>query len=199
MTDLDDLLQQFPSQETASNQGFRLFDAQPQQQESTPEQKDLERLEDEIQGIFATRQLFNKALATFLGVVGSGTGIHLFARLGIPALASGTIGGIIIALIFGNALTKIRIEGGKATVDGEFFLALTQVVGVTGSIWMGSRDYRELEGFTKQGKTQFLTEVKNFEVKQAPPDFGRLGLAGFGVVLLIIAIAVLRGGKRNEY
>ncbi len=199
MTNFDDLLQQFPSQETDSNQGFTFFDAHPQQREATPEQKDLERLESEIQGIFASRQLLNKALATFLGVVSSGTGIHLFARLGIPAVATGTIGGIIIALLFGNALTKIRIEQGRPTVDGEFFVALTQALGITGSMWMGSRGYRELSDITRTGKSQFLTEVKDFEVKPPSPDFGRLGLAGIGVVLLLVALALLRGGKRNGY
>ncbi len=64
---------------------------------------------------------------------------------------------------------------------------------------MGSREYRQLSGLTKQGKSQFLTEVKNFEVKPPPPDLGRLGLAGIGLVLLLVAIALLRGGKRNDY
>jgi hypothetical protein len=199
MTNFDDLLQQFPSQETDSNQGFTFFDAHPQQQKPTPEEKDLERLEDEIQGIFASRQRLNQAIATFLGVVGSGTGIHLFARLGIPAIATGTIAGIIIALVFGNVLTKIRIEQGRATVDGEFFLALSQALGVIGSMWMGSSSYRELSDMARTGKSQFLTEVKDFEVKPPSPDFGRLGLAGIGVVLLLVALALLRGGKRNGY
>ncbi len=199
MTNFDDLLQQFPSQETDSNQGFTFFDAHPKQQKPTPEEKDLERLEDEIQGIFASRQVLNKAIATFLGVVGSGTGIHLFARLGIPAIATGTIAGIIIALVFGNVLTKIRIEQGRATVDGEFFLALSQALGVIGSMWMGSSSYRELSDMARTGKSQFLTEVKDFEVKPPSPDFGRLGLAGIGVVLLLVALALLRGGKRNGY
>jgi hypothetical protein len=51
----------------------------------------------------------------------------------------------------------------------------------------------------RTGKSQFLTEVKDFEVKPPSPDFGRLGLAGIGVVLLLVALALLRGGKRNGY
>jgi hypothetical protein len=199
MTNFDELLNSFQPQEVGSNQGFTFFDAQPQQGEPTPEDKDLQRLESEIQGIFSNRQLLNKALATFLWVAGSGTGIHLFARLGIPAIATGTIGGIIIALAFGNALTKIRIEQGRPTIDGDFSLALAQALGVAGAMWLGARDYRQLEDLAKQGKSQFVTEVKNFEVKPTAPDWGRLGLAGVGVLLLVVAIAFLKAGKRNGY
>jgi hypothetical protein len=84
---------------------FNPTHSQPKQ---TPEDKDLQRLESEIQGIFLSRRLLNKAVATLFAVVGSSAGIHLFARLGIPAIASGTIGGIVIAVCLGNALTKIR-------------------------------------------------------------------------------------------
>ncbi len=115
MTNEDELLNSFPPQEVSSNQGFTFFDAQPKQQEPTPLEKDLQRLECDIHSIFLSRRLLNKAIATFCVVVGSSAGIHLFARLGIPALASGTIGGIIIAVCLGNALTKIQIDQGRPT------------------------------------------------------------------------------------
>src|SRR4028119_1433641 len=164
MTNEDELLNSFQPQEVSSNQGFTFFDAQPQQQEPTPEEKDLQRLEGDIHSIFESRRLLNKAIATFCAVVGSSACIHLFARLGIPAIASGTIGGIVIAVCLGNALTKIRIDHGKPTIDSEFSLALAQALAVTGAMWFGSRELRQLQEEARQGKSEFVTEVKNFEL-----------------------------------
>jgi len=199
MTNFDELLNNFQPQEVTSNQGFTFFDAQPKQQEPTPEEKDLQRLEGDIHSIFESRRLLNKAIATFCAVVGSSAGIHLFARLGIPAIASGTLGGIVVAVCLGNALTKIRIYKGRPTIDGEFSLALAQALAVTGAMWIGATEYRQLSNLANQGKSEFTTEVQNFEVKPTTPDLGRLGLAGIGVVLLIVMIALFKGGKRNGY
>jgi hypothetical protein len=199
MTNEDELLNSFQPQEVSSNQDFTFFDAQPKQQESAPEEKDLQRLEGDIHSIFESRQLLNKAIATFCAVVGSSAGIHLFARLGIPAVASGTIGGIVIAVCLGNALTKVRIDQGRPTIDSEFSLALAQALAVTGAMWVGAREYRQLSNLARQGRTEFSTEVQNFEIKPTTPDLGRLGLAGIGVVLLIVTIAFLKGSKRNGY
>jgi hypothetical protein len=199
MTNFDELLNNFQSQEVSSNQGFTFFDAQPKQQEPTPEEKDLQRLEGDIHSIFESRRLLNKAIATIVAVVGSSAGIHLFARLGIPTIASGTLGGIVIAVCLGNALTKIRIDQGRPTIDGEFSLALAQALAVTGAMWFGSRDYLALSDLAHQGKSEFLTEVQNFEQKPQSPDFGWLGIAGIGVVVLLGVIALLKGGKRNGY
>jgi hypothetical protein len=199
MTNEDELLNHFQSQQSSQNQGFTFFDAQPKQQESTPSEKDLQRLEGDIHSIFLSRRLLNKAIATLVAVVGSSAGIHLFARLGIPALASGTIGGIVIAVCLGNALTKVRIDQGRPSIDGEFSLALAQALGVTGAMWFGSSEYRQLSDKASQGRTEFSTEVQNFEIKPTTPDLGRLGLAGIGVLVLLGAIAFLMGGKRNGY
>jgi hypothetical protein len=199
MTNFDELLNNFQPQEASENQGFTFFDAQPKQQEPTPEEKDLQRLEGDIHSIFESRRLLNKAIATFSAVAGSSAGIHLFARLGIPALASGTLGGIVIAVCLGNALTKIRIEQGRPTIDSEFSLALAQALAVTGAMWVGASEYRQLSDLANKGRTEFVTEVQNFELKPQSPDFGRLGLAGIGVLLLVVAIAFLKGGKRNGY
>jgi hypothetical protein len=199
MTNEDELLNSFPPQEVSSNQGFTFFDAQPQQQEPTPLEKDLQRLEGDIHSIFESRRLLNKAIATLVAVVGSSAGIHLFARLGIPALASGTIGGIVIAVCLGNALTKIRIDQGRPTIDSEFSLALAQALAVTGAMWVGARELRQLQDEARQGKSEFVTEVKNFELLPQSPDLARLGLVGIGVLLLIVVLAFLKGGKRNGY
>jgi hypothetical protein len=199
MTNEDELLNNFQPQEVSSNQGFTFFDAQPQQQEPTPLEKDLQRLEGDIHSIFESRRLLNKAIATFCAVVGSSAGIHLFARLGIPAIASGTLGGIVIAVCLGNVLTKIRIDQGRPTIDSEFSLALAQALAVTGAMWVGARELRQLSDKASQGRTEFVTEVKNFELLPQSPDFARLGLVGIGVLLLIVVLAFLKGGKRNGY
>ena len=199
MTNFDELLNSFQSQQSSQQQGFTFFDAQPKQQEPTPEEKDLQRLEGDIHSIFESRRLLNKAIATLTAVVGSSAGIHLFARLGIPAVASGTIGGIVIAVCLGNALTKVRIDQGRPTIDSEFSLALAQALAVTGAMWVGTRDYRQLSDKANQGKSEFMTEVQSFELKPQSPDFGWLGIAGIGVVLMLVAIALLKGSKRSGY
>jgi hypothetical protein len=195
MSNFEELLNGFATQQP-DRWTFNPTHSQPKQ---TPEDKDLQRLESEIHSIFESRRLLNKALATLFAVVGSSAGIHLFARLGIPAIASGTIGGIVIAVCLGNALTKIRIDQGRPTIDSEFSLALAQALAVTGAMWVGARDYRQLSDEARQGRSEFLTEVQNFELKPKAPDFGRLGLAGIGVLLLLFAIALLKGSNRNGY
>lgn len=199
MTNFDELLNSFQSQQSDQQQGFTFFDAQPQQREATPEEKDLQRLEGDIHSIFESRRLLNKAIATFCAVVGSSAGIHLFARLGIPAIASGTIGGIVIAVCLGNALTKVRIDQGRPHIDGEFCLAMAQALGITGSMWFGSSECRQLSDLASQGKSEFMTEVQNFELKPKAPDFGWLGIAGIGVVLMLVVIAFLKGSNRSGY
>jgi hypothetical protein len=98
----------------------------------------------------------------------------------------------------GNALTKVRIDQGRPTIDGEFSLALAQALAVTGAMWIGASEYRQLSDLASQGRTEFSTEVQNFELKPQSPNFGWLGIAGIAVVLLG-AIAFLKGGKRNGY
>ena len=199
MTNFDELLNSFQSQETVQQDSvIDFFNPVPEQREPTPEERDLDRLEGDIREIFGTRQFINKVLAGLLGVIGSSAGIHLFARLGIPAIASSTLGGVVVALAFGNALTSVRIEQGRPHIDGEFFLNLAQALGITGSMWVGAQEYRQLESLATKGKSEFLTEVKNFEVRPQPPDFARMGMVGIGVALLIVALAVLKG-KRNGY
>jgi hypothetical protein len=74
MTNEDELLNSFQSQQSSQHQGFTFFDAQPQTTGTTPEEKDLQRLEGDIHSIFESRRLLNKAIATFCAVVGSSAG-----------------------------------------------------------------------------------------------------------------------------
>jgi hypothetical protein len=94
---------------------------------------------------------------------------------------------------------RFALSQGRPTIDSEFSLALAQALAVTGAMWFGSREYRQLSDLASQGRTEFSTEVHNFELKPQSPDFGRLELAGIGVLLLLVAIAFLKAGKRNGY
>jgi hypothetical protein len=199
MTNFDELLSNFqPQRSTPQNDPFN-FISTPEHHESTPEELDLERLENDIQEIFNARRFANKLLTGLLGVIGSTAGVHLFAKLGIPALATSTLGGVVVAIAFGNALTSVRIENGRPTVDGDFFIALAQALGVTGSLWLGASEYRQLNHVAQKGTSTFLTEVKEFSVTPQSPDFTRIGLVGVGLTLLIVAIAIFKGGTRSGY
>jgi hypothetical protein len=199
MTNFDELLNNFqPQGSTSPNDPFN-FTSAPERQEPTPEELDLTRLENDIQEIFNARRFANKLLTGLLNVIGSTAGVHLFAKLGIPALASTTLGGVVVLIAFGNALTSIRINQGKPNVDGDFFIALAQAMGVSGSLWLGAQEYRQLSHVARKGTSTFLSEAKEFYVTPQPPDFTRVGLVGVGLALLIVAIAIFKGGTRSGY
>lgn len=197
MTNFDELLSNFQPQGDVKENPLDFFTGTPERQEPTPEEHDLTRLENDIREIFNSRRLVNKVLAGLLGVIGSTAGVHLFAKLGIPTLATSTLGGVVVIVAFGSALTAIRIEQGKPHIGGEFFVGLAQALGIAGSVYAGTHDYRELSHVAAKGKNQFLTEVKDFTVTPQPPDFTRMGLAGLGLTLLVIAVAIFKGGTRN--
>jgi plasmid maintenance system antidote protein VapI len=188
MPDFDELTQGFQPKYSQHNGNFFSPDTPPQ---PTPEHKDLQRLESEIQRIFASRVLLNQALATFLSIAGATATTHLMARLGIPTFASSTIGGILIALLLGHALTKVTLIDGKPSINAEFISAIAQTLGATGAIWLGSQEHRELSKLQRVGEKSFLAEVKAFEIKPLPPDIGRLTTAGIGLGLLLLAIVIL--------
>lgn len=193
MTNFDELLNSFQPQGNATESPLDFFTSTPEPKPATPEDLDLERLEGDIREIFNSRRFVNHVLVGLLGVMGSTAGVHLFAKLGIPALATTTLGGVVVIVAFGSALTAIRIEQGKPHIGGEFFVGLAQALGIAGSVYAGTHDYRELSSVAAKGKTQFLTEVKEFTITPQPPDFTRMGLAGLGLALLVLAVAVFKG------
>ena len=73
-------------------QGFQVADTEEITQPLTPDELDSERLEDEIKDAFTQHKAISNALATFLGFSAVGEGVLLFARWGLPGLATGTIG-----------------------------------------------------------------------------------------------------------
>jgi hypothetical protein len=198
MTKFEELLSNFNASQS-SEQASDFFGTKAQKPEQTLEEKDFQRLENDIQSGFENRKLLNKIFFCMVCICGSNAGMHTFAKIGIPAIAGGTLGGIAIVVLLGNALTKIQVNQGKPQISSDFFLGLAQATGAAGAMWLGASEYREISTLGSQGKRELLVEVKDFQVKPQPPDMGRLGLLGIGVCLLIVAIGLLRGKNHHGF
>ncbi|RCJ22545.1 hypothetical protein A6770_29760 [Nostoc minutum NIES-26] len=190
MNEMESLLAQFHSGE----QSTPLIWGETQEQKPTPESEDSERLEQSIRDVFSNKQLLNKALATFLGVFTANAGVSLLTSLGIGAMASGTLGSIVLGLFFANTLTKLQYDG-QIHIDKDFLVATAQTASVGASLWIAFDEYRAVSNANRVGKTRFYQEVKSYEVKPTPKNempWGLIGLAAFG----LLAIAFLaKGGK----
>nr|WP_322720667.1 hypothetical protein [Nostoc sp. ChiQUE02]MDZ8233751.1 hypothetical protein [Nostoc sp. ChiQUE02] len=189
MNEIDSLLSQF---QNASEQSTPMLWGETTSEKPTPESEDGERLEQSIRDVFSNKQLLNKALATFLGVFTANAGVSLLTTLGIGAIASGTLGSIVLGLFFANTLTKLHYDG-QIHIDKDFLVATAQTASVGASLWIAFDEYRAVSEATNTGKTRFYQEVKSYEVKPTPKNetpWLLIGLAGFG--LLVIA-AIVRG------
>jgi hypothetical protein len=63
-----------------------------------PREEDARNLEAEIRGIYEDRKLLNRALATLLAVATASAGINSIAKIGLPIMATGTLGGLVLAV-----------------------------------------------------------------------------------------------------
>lgn len=185
MNDFDILLSQFHSnneQTPSTNWG------EQQHTLPNPEDEDGERLEQSIRDVFSNKQLLNKALATFLGVFTANTGVSLLTSLSIGAIASGTLGSIVLGLFFANTLTKIQYDG-RIHIGKDFIVATVQTASVGASLWIAFDEYRVVREATNTGKTRFYEEVRNYEVKPTPqpePPWLLMGLGAVGLLLLAV-------------
>lgn len=198
MTNFDELLSSFHAQgSTPQTEPLDFFTPNPERQEPTPEERDLERLEGDIHAIFEGRKFLTKAIATFLGCAIANGSVHMFAQLGLPALASSSIGGILVGLFFASALTKIRVREGRPSLEKDFVVGVAQTCSVTGALWLAFDEYREVSHLAREGREKFFAQVKAYEVLPSPPTTGRWVTAGVGVALLVLGIAVMTKGGRN--
>ncbi|MCC2695222.1 hypothetical protein [Nodularia sp. LEGE 04288] len=197
MNEIDSLLSQFQESnnqfQEGNNSSTPTLWGTPQTKQ-TPEDEDSDRLEQSIREVFSNKQLLNKALSTFLGVFAASGGVSLMTSLSIGAIASGTLGSIVLGLFFANTLSKLRYDG-TIHIDEDFLVAAAQTTSVGVALWIAFDEHRVVSNATKTGKQRFHQEVKEYEVKPTPPSYDSwFVVGGLGVGLLAIAL-ILRNWK----
>ena len=174
-------------------QGFQVADAEEITQTETPEEQDCDRLEEEIESAFTQHRTINNALATFLGFSAVGEGVLLFARWGLSGLATGTIGGIALALFTTHTLTKITIANGRPSIDGEFWVELVKTGAAGVALFVMSAESRESNKAMNDGAEQFIEEVKAFEVSEpVTPLWSSPAVANATILLVLGAVLIFR-------
>ncbi|MBW4565926.1 MAG: hypothetical protein KME32_33565 [Mojavia pulchra JT2-VF2] len=157
---------------------------------------DAARLDEEIAGIVSTRRFLNKSLTAMTGVLLVNGGVHLAAKLGLPALAAGTLGGILFGLFLVNALTKIRHSEGQPSIDSDFFLSLAQAASVGTALWLSFTEHREIGTAAKDGRERFLVEVRAYEVKPEPPSHDLLLTLAISLGGLLLMLGIVKSRAR---
>jgi hypothetical protein len=188
MSDIKKLLSQF---QTNANKPSPNVWGETQESLPTPEDEDGDRLEQSIREVFSSKKLLNKALATFLGVFAASGGVGLMTSLGIGAMATGTIGSIVLGLFFANTLTKIQYDG-QIHIDQQFIVAAAQTVSIGGALWIAFDEYRAVSHASKAGKERFYQEIKEYEIKPPPPT-GTPWLTIGGMVLAFLVVLAIAG------
>ena len=189
MNEIDSLLSQF---QNTSEQSTPMLWGETTEEKPTPESEDGERLEQSLRDVFSNKQLLNKALATFLGVFTANAGVSLLTTLGIGAMASGTLGSIVLGLFFANTLTKLHYDG-QIHIDKDFLVATAQTASVGATLWIAFDEYRAVSEATNTGKTRFYQEVKTYEVKPTPKSEIPWLWIGVGAFVLLLIAAMARG------
>lgn len=166
----------------------------------TPETKDSSRLEQEIREVFQNRRFLTQTLSALLGIATIRGSVHLMARLGLPAIATGTLGVITVALAFGHALTKIGISEGRPSIDSDFLIELLKASGIAGAVWLATDEQREISHQTSHGAKAFVEEVKQFEINLNPYPVWLMPLSVLGLGLVAIALlTIVFRRNRHEF
>ncbi|NEP11618.1 MAG: hypothetical protein F6K14_15675 [Symploca sp. SIO2C1] len=176
-------------------QGFQVADENERPPE-TSEELDNEHLEVEISAAFSQHRMINDALVTFLGFSAVGEGVLLFAQLGLPTLATGSIGSIALALFAANTLTKIAIANGRPSIDGDFWIEVVKTGAAGTALFVFSRESREISKASHKGAQQFIEEVKAFEVTEpVNPLWTKPAIALVTLIVLLIILVIF--GRRS--
>ena len=141
------------------------IEEQPKQLE--PEQLDNQRLEDELREVFANRKFLTHVLSALTGIAVIHGSVSIMAKVGLAAIATGTLGTIATAILFANALTKIKLDEDYPSIDSEFVAESLKAVGAAGAIWIVSSEQRKISRQTSAGAKAFIKEVEQFEVGRA--------------------------------
>jgi hypothetical protein len=166
----------------------------------TPETKDSSRLEQEISEVFQNRRFLTQTLSALLLIATIRGSVHLMARLGLPAIATGTLGVITVALAFGHALTKIGISEGRPSIDSDFLIELLKASGIAGAVWLATDEQREISHQTSHGAKAFVEEVKQFEINPNHYPVWLMPLSVFGLGLVAIALlTIVFRRNRHEF
>lgn len=166
----------------------------------TPETKDSSRLEQEIREVFQNRRFLTQTLSALLGIATIRGSVHLMARLGLPAIATGTMGVIVVALAFGHALTKIGISEGRPSLDSDFLIELLKASGIAGAVWLATDEHREISHQSSTGAKAFVEEVKQFEIEPNSHPVWLMPLSVFGIGLVLVALlTIVFRRNRHEF
>lgn len=193
MDNLDQLLQNFTTTQRTDE-----IEGRPEE----PETIDNNRLEQEIEEVFSNRRFLTSTLSALLSIATIRGSVHIMARIGLPAIATGAIGMIVVALAFGNALTKIGIQSGRPKIDSEFLIELIIASGVTGAIWLATDENRQISHAYGTGARAFVEEVKQFEIQ---PNSGKpvwlmpLSILAIGLIAIAFLAIVFRRNRREFF
>lgn len=177
---------------------FTVTSGQTEETSETPETKDNDRLEQEIREVFQNRRFLTQTLSALLLIATIRGSVHLMARLGLPAIATGTMGVIVVALAFGHALTKIGISEGRPSIDSDFLIELLKASGIAGAVWLATDEQREISHQTSTGAKAFVEEVKQFEIEPNHHPIWLMPLSVFGIGLVLVALLTIVF-KRNRH
>ncbi|NET08434.1 MAG: hypothetical protein F6K09_01245 [Merismopedia sp. SIO2A8] len=173
------------------------FSLPEDQEKINSEERDIQRLEEDLERTFSNRRLTNNLLVTFLIVSANTGGIHFLMRLGLPAFGGTVIGGIVAVLSLGNALTKIEVRGFLPHFDKDFFMALGQTTCISSSVWFATKEPRHISRLSEEGKKAFVKEVNETYNAHLHPQTNPLFLSG-GVALgltLVLLLGLILGRR----
>jgi ABC-type taurine transport system substrate-binding protein len=166
-----------------------------------PEQLDDQRLEEEIAEVFTSRKFLTHVLSALTGIAIVHTSVHIMAKISLPAIATGTLGTIATALLWANALTKIKVDGDSPSIDSEFVAESLKATGGVGAMWIVSSEQRQINRQAQAGAKAFIKEVEQFEVAAtiSPVWLTPLSVLLVGLIASAAFAVVFKRGNDDKF